>query len=227
MCEGGRLLADFEAGTSTVPVVPEAVASALTQTIDGLWAIWAYKVARPAGDRFVPATRGGSYPADAIAECGLRLDHRAPDPNCTCGFHALSSPDPDLYGRAYLPLEVALTGRILVFEWPRGGVLFRAERQTVARVGRYALPSAFASFPSPPPDPPLEPGGRTARLRPVDPRDIDRARLRLPVDPPAVVRLSDDAGFCRIAPARTIAVFDSSDPCGEAAEPTVRGLVSS
>ncbi|QIS12134.1 hypothetical protein [Nocardia arthritidis] len=225
MCEGGRLLADFEAGTSTVPVVPEAVASALTQTVDGLWAIWAYKVARPAGDRFVPATRGGPYPADAIAECGLRRDHRAPDPNCTCGFHALSSPDPYLYGSAYLPLEVALTGRILAFEWPRGGLLFRAERQTVVRVGHRPLLSA--PFPSTPPDPPLEPGGRTARLRPVDPRDIDRARLRLPVEPPAVVRLSDDAGFCRTAPARSTALFDSPDPCDEAAEPTVRGLVSS
>ena len=54
MCRGGRLVADFVAGTSTRPVVPEGIQEHLTVTADGLWVVWAYKLARPSGDLFVP-----------------------------------------------------------------------------------------------------------------------------------------------------------------------------
>jgi hypothetical protein len=52
--------------------------------------MWAYKMARPKGDLFVPLTGGSGYPADATAECRARGVHRAPDPACTCGFHAFT-----------------------------------------------------------------------------------------------------------------------------------------
>jgi hypothetical protein len=66
----------------------------LTTTVTGQWVVWARKLARPKGDLFVPLTGGPGYPADARAECrfrGVRSAHDAPDPGCTCGFHALSS----------------------------------------------------------------------------------------------------------------------------------------
>jgi|HubBroStandDraft_1064217.scaffolds.fasta_scaffold1218183_1 hypothetical protein len=45
MCTGGRLLADFEAGTSTQPKVPESISNCLTVTTDGVWVVWAHKIA--------------------------------------------------------------------------------------------------------------------------------------------------------------------------------------
>jgi len=69
MCEAGRLVADFIAGSCGEPKVPELVGS-LTTTIDGTWVVWAYKLAGEDGDRFVPLnTRGSPYPADAQADC--------------------------------------------------------------------------------------------------------------------------------------------------------------
>ena len=65
MCQGGRLLADFVAGTREQPNVPE-LAGNLTHTVEGEWVVWAYKLARPHSDEFLPLTgRGGPYPADA------------------------------------------------------------------------------------------------------------------------------------------------------------------
>ena len=94
MCRGDRLIADFVAGTSVQPVLPRELEEHLTTTVDGLWVVWAHKLARPMGDLFVPLSGGSGYPADARATCrfrGLRGAHDAPDPGCTCGFHALSS----------------------------------------------------------------------------------------------------------------------------------------
>ncbi|MEV6774508.1 hypothetical protein AB0N05_38305 [Nocardia sp. NPDC051030] len=174
-------------------MVPEPIASCLTRTENGVWMVWAHKVARPVGDRFQPVTGGTPYPIDAVATCALGMAHRAPDVYCTCGFHALSTPAPGLYDTRFKPLEVALTGRVLAFDFRRGGVLFRAERQTVMR-------HAYSAFPVRPlpPEPPLEPGGRTARLLPTHPRDIDRVGLRLPTSPPELLRLTDDAGLCEL-----------------------------
>src|SRR5215475_4987323 len=144
MCSGDHLVADFVAGAGTRPGLPEELDEHLTTTANGLWVVWAHKLARPAGDLFVPLTGGPGYPADATAECrfrGVRGAHDAPDPGCTCGFHALSSttwllPHVD---RDFTSLTVALSGRVLAFEWPAEGVLWLAERQTVIRVGRAAL----------------------------------------------------------------------------------------
>jgi len=128
MCRGDRLVADFMAGTDTRPGLPEELEEHLTTTVDGLWMVWAHKLARQEGDRFVPLTGGPGYPADARAECrrrGVRGAHDAPDPGCTCGFHALSSRGlPGLPAHhAFTALTVALSGRVLAFEWAGGGVL--------------------------------------------------------------------------------------------------------
>ena len=67
MCSGDRLVADFVAGTGAQPGLPGELEEHLTTTADGLWVVWAYKVARQAGDRFIPLTGGSGYPADAGA----------------------------------------------------------------------------------------------------------------------------------------------------------------
>lgn len=79
-------------------------------TADGLWVVWAYKLARQRGNLFVALRGDASYPADARAECrshgarGARSAHRVPDPGCTCGFHALSDQRlPGLPARGGLP----------------------------------------------------------------------------------------------------------------------------
>src|SRR5690348_7548329 len=143
MCRGDRLVADFVAGTATRPGLTGELEEHLTTTVDGLWVVWAHKLALPMGDLFVPLTGGSGYPADARAECrlrGVRRAHDAPDPGCTCGFHALSSRSlPGLpAGGGFTALTVALSGRVLALEWAGDGVLWRAERQTVVRVERPA-----------------------------------------------------------------------------------------
>jgi hypothetical protein len=206
MCSGGRLLADFLAGGLDEPKVPEAVQRCLTQTVEGDWVVWARKVARGATrDRFMPMTGGSSYPADAVAECRWlhrgRFRHDAPQPDCTCGFHALSDPLPSgrgplsFLGGGLLHLDVALSGRVLAFEWQGGGVLFRAARQTVIRVE-----STQRSRPWPPADP----SGWLAVIARDHPSGAGPVRLRLPQSTPPVVKVKDDAGYCAIkqAPAR-------------------------
>jgi len=133
MCSGDRLVADFVAGADVRPGLPKGLEEHLTTTVNGLWVVWAHKLARQVGDLFVPLTGGSGYPADARARCrfrGVRGDHDAPDPGCTCGFHALSSRRlPGLpVGRGFTALTVALSGRVLAFEWAGEGVLWRAER---------------------------------------------------------------------------------------------------
>ena len=200
MCRGDRLVADFTAGTETRPGLPEELEEHLTTTVDGLWVVWAHKLARQEGDRFVPLTGGPGYPADARAECrrrGVRGAHDAPDPGCTCGFHALSSRGlPGLPAHhAFTALTVALSGRVLAFEWAGGGVLWRAERQTVVRVEQSAL-FDWTEGVLRKRRRPDDPDGRPAVVPAVAPRDSGPIRLNLPVSAPVLPMCHDDAGWC-------------------------------
>ena len=199
MCRGDRLVADFVAGTEARPGLPEELGEHLTTTVDGLWVVWAHKLAWPQGDLFVPLAGGPPYPADARATCqrrGARDAHDAPDPGCTCGFHALSSRRlPGLPGdHDCTALTVALSGRVLAFKWRGGGVLWRAERQTVVRIDR---PARAARIPAAParrhPD---DPDGRLAVVPAATPRDSGPVRLKLPVSCPVLPVCDDDAGWC-------------------------------
>jgi hypothetical protein len=249
MCQGGRLLADFVAGTRDQPNVPE-LAGNLTHTAGGEWVVWAYKLARPQPGGFVPLTgRGGSYPADAQAECSVGLErrpvripaavfaphrgallesgHSAPDPACSCGFHALSNvsalnsmggPFPRRRGEPSLAcLAVALSGRVLAFEWlgGPGTVLFRAARQTVVSVAPWpAVPRAqdelrtveqvlAASTPNQGwwPKGPGDPDGQLARLPRVQPFGSGPVQLQLPSEP-ARVAVDDHVAWCGPEPGR-------------------------
>ena len=198
MCSGGRLIADFVAGTAIRPGLPAELDEHLTTTVDGLWVVWAHKVARPSGDLFVPLRGGPGYPADARAECGRWRDHDAPDPGCTCGFHAISSRGllPGLRVHSgFTPLTVVLSGRVLAFEWAGAGVLWRAERQTVVRIERPARPDPMEGFPSTRRRPD-DPDGRLAVVPAVTPRDSGPVRLNLPVSCPVLPVCHDDAGWC-------------------------------
>jgi len=200
MCRGGRLVADFEAGTGTRPDVPEELQEHLTVTVDGLWVVWAHKLARQRGALFIPLRGDRGYPADARAECrprGARGAHRAPDPGCTCGFHALSDRRlPGLPARGgFCALTVALSGRVLAFEWAGDGVLWRAERQTVVRVGRPALPDGPEEVPGARRRPD-DPDGRLAVLPGTAPRGSGPVRLALPASCPVTPVCHDDAGWC-------------------------------
>ncbi len=200
MCSGDRLVADFVAGAGARPGLPGELEEHLTMTVDGLWVVWAHKLARQAGDRFVPLRGGPGYPADARAEClrrGGRGAHDAPDPGCTCGFHALSIRRlPGFLGhRGFTALTVALSGRVLAFEWAGGGVLWRAERQTVVRIER---PARFDWMEEVPGERrhPDDPDGRLAFVPAVTPRDSGPVRLNLPVSCPVLPVCHDDAGWC-------------------------------
>src|SRR5580704_6024694 len=195
MCRGDRLVADFAAGTDARPDLLEGLGEHLTLTVDGLWVVWAHKLARQAGDLFVPLTGGPGYPADARAKCrsrGARGAHDAPDPGCTCGFHALSSRRlPGLpAGRGFTALTVALSGRVLAFEWAGGGVLWRAERQTVVRIERPALSDRMGGVLGKRRHPD-DPDGRPAVVPAAAPRDSGPMRLNLPVSPPGLVECHD------------------------------------
>ena len=203
MCNGGRLIADFVAGAGAQPGLPGELQEHLTTSVDGLWMVWAHKLALQAGGLFYPLRGGSGYPADARAECrsrNARGAHDAPDPRCTCGFHALSSRRlPGLRGLAVDPvftrLTVALSGRVLAFEWADGGVLWRAERQTVVRIERTApfdRTEAVAGRRRHPDDP----DGRLAVVPAVAPRDSGPVRLDLPVSSPVLPVCHDDAGWC-------------------------------
>src|SRR5215472_1010064 len=188
MCSGDHLVADFVAGAGTRPGLPEELDEHLTTTANGLWVVWAHKLAQPAGDLFIPLTGGPGYPADARAECrsrDARGAHDVPDPQCTCGFHALSSRRwPGLRARMGLTaLTVALSGRVLAFEWAGGGVLWRAERQTVIRIERPALSDRTEAVLGTRRHPD-DPDGRLAVVPAGAPRDSGPIRLSLPVSPP-------------------------------------------
>jgi hypothetical protein len=201
MCRGDRLVADFVAGAGTRPSLPGELDEHLTMTVSGVWVVWAHKLARRAGDLFIPLTGGSGYPADARAECrsrAVRRAHDAPDPRCTCGFHALSSPMlPGLPAGPFpfTALTVALSGRVLAFEWAGAGVLWRAERQTVVRIERPAMSGRTAAalrqrrHPGDPDDHP-------AVVPAPAPRDSGPVRLDLPVSCPVFPVRHDDAGWC-------------------------------
>ena len=197
MCSGDRLVADFMAGTAARPGLPGELDEHLTTTVNGLWVVWAHKLARQKGDRFVPLTGGPGYPADARATCRFRGAHDAPDPGCTCGFHALSSRRlPGLpAGPALAVLTVALSGRVLALEWAGDGVLWRAERQTVVRIERPAWSGRTAGVPGKRRHP-GDPDGRPAVVPAVTPRDSGPVRLNLPVSAPVLPVCHDDAGWC-------------------------------
>ena len=198
MCSGGRLVADFVAGTRARPGLPEELDEHLTTTVDGLWVVWARKLARQAGDLFVPLTGGSGYPADARATCRrFRGAHDAPDPRCTCGFHALSNRRlPGLpAGEDCTALTVALSGRVLAFKWRGGGVLWRAERQTVVRIDRSG-PSVWTDAVPAKRRHPDDPDGRLAVVPAATPRDSGPVRLNLPVSCPVLPVCDDDAGWC-------------------------------
>jgi len=200
MCGGDRLVADFIAGTDARPGLPEELDEHLTTTVNGQWVVWAHKLARQKGDLFVPLTGGPGYRADARAECrfrGVRSAHDAPDPGCTCGFHALSSRRfPGLpAGRRFTALTVALSGRVPALEWAGGGVLWRAERQTVVRIERPAQ-SGRAQRVLGQRRRPGDPDGRAAVVPAATPRDSGPIRLNLPVSAPVLPVCHDDAGWC-------------------------------
>jgi hypothetical protein len=202
MCSGDRLVADFVAGAGARPGLPGELEEHLTTTVDGLWVVWAYKLARQAGDLFVPLRGGSGYPADARAEClprGGRGAHGAPDPGCTCGFHALSSRRlpglPVRRASSFTALTVALSGRVLAFEWAGGGVLWRAERQTVVRIERPARFDRMEEVPGGRRHPD-DPDGRLALVPAAPPRDSGPVRLNLPVSCPVLPVCHDDAGWC-------------------------------
>jgi len=203
MCRGDRLVADFVAGTDARPGLPEELEEHLTTTTDGLWVVWAHKLARQRGNLFIPLTGGPGYPADAKAECrsrSARRSHDAPDPGCTCGFHALSSRRlPGLSGLAvdlvFTTLTVALSGRVLAFEWAGEGVLWRAERQTVVRIDRPA-PSDRTEEVLGQRRHPGDPDGRPAAVPAAPPHDSGPVRLDLPVSAPVLAVCHDDAGWC-------------------------------
>jgi len=200
MCSGDRLVADFVAGTHARPGLPEELEEHLTPTVNGPWVVWAHKLARHVGDLFVPLTGGPGYPADARAQCrfrGVRRAHDAPHPRCTCGFHALSSRRlPGLHvGRGWSELTVALSGRVLAFEWAGGGVLWRAERQTVVRIERPALVDRAGGVLGKRRHP-GDPDGRPAVVPAATPRDSGPVRLNLPVSAPVLPVCHDDAGWC-------------------------------
>jgi hypothetical protein len=193
------LFADFVAGRTDQPAVPARVAAHLTTTVDGLWVVWAQKVARRArGDRFVPMIGGTSYPTDAVASCRAEtlLDdvHKAPEPSCRCGFHALSSLD--LLGplhRGPVTLTVVLSGRVLAYKWHGGGVLWRAERQTVIRVESSVDLDDFLDRDERGPG---DPDGRTVAVPTRQPHGSGPVRIALPVQRPPAVACHDDAGWC-------------------------------
>ena len=200
MCRGDRLVADFVAGTEARPGLPEELGEHLTTTVDGLWVVWAHKLAWLQGDLFVPLTGGPPYPADARATCrrrGARGAHDAPDPGCTCGFHALSSRNQlTMFGAGdWMVLTVALSGRVLAFDWAGGGVLWRAERQTVVRTELSALFVRTGIVQAKRRDPD-DPDGRLAVVPAATPRDSGPVRLNLPVSSPVLPVCHDDTGWC-------------------------------
>ncbi len=255
MCQGGRLLADFVAGTREQPNVPE-LAGNLAHTVEGEWVVWAYKLARPHSDEFLPLTgRGGPYPADAQAECSvvperrpvripaaafapqrgalLESRHSAPDPACSCGFHALSNLSAlNFMGAPFSRrnrgepslacLAVLLSGRVLAFEWPGGPgtVLFRAARQTVVSVAPWPavtrngdelwtveqILAASTQSQGWWPKGHGDPDGRLARLPLVQPFGSGPVRLQLPSEP-ARVAVDDHVVWCgpEPGPARQLA----------------------
>lgn len=150
----GRLMADITVTRHRLPE-PFPVGLTVTRLPDGTFAVPAVKLARqldpglPLAEQTFASMYHGTFGADAEATCKARLQsvhghrpHAAPDLRCTCGFYALSHGVDDRPGFALL--DVALTGRILVFEQlghrRDTTLLYRAEHQQVLAV-HAALPA--------------------------------------------------------------------------------------
>ncbi len=107
-----------------------------------------------------------------------------------------------------MALSVALSGRVLAFEWVGGGVLWRAARQTVVRIEGPPSPDParadagmrrYAEAVHRTRRDPGDPDGRPAVVSPVAPRDSGPIRLDLPAAAPALPVCHDDAGWCAVA----------------------------
>ena len=200
MCRGGRLIGDFVAGTDARPGLPEELHEHLTTTVDGLWVVWAHKLARQAGDLFVPLTGGSGYPADARAQCRYRGR-----PGCS------RRPRSEMHVRLPRPLksEVARPARRSRLHCvdrctvrtgaglrvgPRGSVVAggAADRGSLRVVG----PSERAEGIPGKRRHPGDPDGRPAVVPAVTPRDSGPVRLNLPVSSPVLPVCDDDAGWC-------------------------------
>jgi hypothetical protein len=227
MCRAGRFVAGFRAGTVEAPRVPGIVTRSLTQTVEGEWVVWAHKLARPAGDWFMPLSGGDLYPTDAVAQCRNGGRHDAPQRDCTCGFYAVSHPLDAEIAPGVVGLQVVLSGRILAFECPWSPVPTRG----MAVIGMVSVNGRTMTFgngpepdddwpddallfraerqavvridaPSTPPPPPNDPGGHLAALAARRPRGAGPVRLSLPASAPAVVPVDDDAGYCLLGVAQ-------------------------
>jgi hypothetical protein len=98
-------------------------------------------------------------------------------------------------GGRFTALTVALSGRVLAFEWAGEGVLWRAERQTVVRIERPAGADRTAGVLGQRRHP-GDPDGRPAVVTPGAPRDSGSMRLNLPASCPVLPLGHDDAGWC-------------------------------
>jgi hypothetical protein len=90
------------------------------------------------------------YGFHSRANCALGHDHTPPDENCVCGFYAVADSMSPVLRRfsvqiqvsrgyrlgdvLYVLLEVALTGKVIVYEHD-GETCFRGQRQTVLAYG--------------------------------------------------------------------------------------------
>ena len=92
-------------------------------------------------------------------------------------------------------MTVALSGRVLAFEWVGEGVLWRAERQTVVRIDQPARFDRIEGLLGKRRHP-GDPGSRSAIVPPATPRDSGPIRLNLPVCCPVLLVCHDDAGWC-------------------------------
>jgi hypothetical protein len=151
------------------------------------WYVPAYKVASigrtPEGVEplFRPLTSRVAYGTRSRAVCANRCGARCPNLSCTCGFYAVESEQAArslLVGRhGAVLLEVALTGRVAIFEWSGGGTMFRAEGQVVIayaepeRVRGAAARVALTGLVGPGGDDGQAGVGARRRLVPVAPRD--------------------------------------------------------
>jgi hypothetical protein len=109
--------------------------------------------------------------------------------------------------RGLRALTVALSGRVLAFEWAGGGVLWRAERQTVVRIERPALSDRMEEVLGKRRHPD-DPDGRPAVVPAATPSDSGPVRLNLPVYSPVLAVCHDDAGWCAAS-----STFENSPAC--------------
>lgn len=117
----GKLLADVDLHRiRSGDELPDVLEGWAEQDAGGTWCVPAFKRGRPAGDdRWRALTKDVTYGRDSQAECaGSRCDGPTPNPGCRCGFYAVSEPREIPYPDGVV-LEVAFTGRVLIYEFRR------------------------------------------------------------------------------------------------------------